>query len=89
MRVWTEIGRLRHTAFFIMYADGIGAALFGSEFIIEAIYGDLLQPASKSFGVFEFCDGFYRIGYPKALIMISNGSVFGLEAFCGKHIVRS
>jgi len=30
-------------------------------------------------GVFEFNDVFYRIGYPKALLMISNGSIFNLE----------
>jgi hypothetical protein len=40
-------------------------------------------------GVFEFNDVFYRIGYPKALLMISNDSIYGLESSKGLRIDRS
>jgi len=35
--------------------------------------------------VFEFNDVYYRIGYPKALLMISNGSIYDLETSKGLH----
>jgi len=40
---------------------------------------DFVRVLTDEPGVYEFNDIFYRIGYPKALFMISKGSIFSLE----------
>ena len=41
---------------------------------------ELIRVLTDEPGKYEFNDVYYRIGYPKALLMLSNGSVFKLES---------
>jgi len=48
---------------------------------VDSIYrnAEFVRVLTDECGVFEFNGIYYRIGYPKALLMMSNGSIFCLE----------
>jgi len=52
------------------------------EFFVNDVLVDreLIRVLTDVCGVWKFNETFYRIGYPKALLMISNGTIFELRA---------
>jgi len=52
------------------------------EFFVNDVLVDreLIRVLTDECGIWKFNETFYRIGYPKALLMISNGTIFNLQA---------